>query len=37
MLDPKESRFWQATLLSGLMDAQTTDSLLERNSAGKTR
>ena len=23
MLDPKESRFWQATLLSGLMDAQT--------------
>ena len=22
MLDPKESRFWQATLLSGLMDAQ---------------
>lgn len=22
MLDPQESRFWQATLLSGLMDAQ---------------
>ena len=22
MLDPKESRFWQATILSGLMDAQ---------------
>ena len=22
MLDPQASRFWQATLLSGLMDAQ---------------
>ena len=22
MLDPKESRFWQSTILSGLMDAQ---------------
>ena len=37
MLDPKASRFWQATVLSGLMDAQGSDRLLERDSTGETR
>jgi eukaryotic-like serine/threonine-protein kinase len=35
MLDPKESRFWQATLLSGLMDAQKLTACWNAISAGK--
>jgi eukaryotic-like serine/threonine-protein kinase len=35
MLDPKESRFWQATLLSGLMDAQKLTACWNAISPGK--
>ena len=35
MLDPKESRFWQATVLSGLMDAQKLMACWNAISPGK--
>ncbi len=35
MLDPKESRFWQSTLLSGLMDAQGLNACWNAIPAGK--
>ena len=35
MVDPKESRFWQATLLSGLMDAQKLTACWNAISPGK--
>jgi eukaryotic-like serine/threonine-protein kinase len=35
MLDPKESRFWQATLLSGLMDAQKLTACWNAITPGK--
>jgi eukaryotic-like serine/threonine-protein kinase len=35
MLDPKESRFWQATVLSGLMDAQKLTVCWNAISPGK--
>ena len=37
MLDPKESRFWQATVLSGLMDAQRLTACWNAIPPGKTR
>ena len=35
MLDPKESRFWQSTILSGLMDAQGLTTCWNAIPAGK--
>jgi eukaryotic-like serine/threonine-protein kinase len=35
MLDPQTSRFWQATLLSGLMDAQALTACWNRIAPGK--
>ena len=35
MLDPQASRFWQSTLLSGLMDVQALTACWEANSPAK--
>src|ERR1700677_1432243 len=35
MVEPKESRFWQSTILSGLMDAQALNACWNAIPAGK--
>ena len=37
MVDPQASRFWQAALQSGLLEAQGSDRLLGCDSAGEAR